>query len=598
MSSILKYAGKYRRHIFTALALISISVPIGVIPYFLISSLIGGYINETAVMADVVRTSVLILLCFTVKYILYGEGLNLSHEGAFGTLYNMRVKLADNLMHQPLGEVADGGTGKYKKSFVEEIGRIELMLAHMLPEGIPNLVMPFIVLAVIFVTDWRMGLLSLASLPFGIIGMGLMMKSGVKKMPLYYEAGARLNNAVVEYVSGMEVIKIFGQTTSSFKKYSDTVENYKVFTLDWFKESWRSMSLVYAGMPCTVLLTLPVGAIMYYNGNLDLNTWIFVLMLDLSMSGPLTRVINFFPMFPQVDYTVKQLEALYSTEDVHSGNVSEMPESFDVEFKNVTFAYKDKDVLKNVSFKAEQGKKTALVGESGSGKSTAARLAVHYWDVSDGSITIGGRDIREYTFDTLMSMTAYVAQDNFLFKGTIADNLRMGKKDATIAEMIEAAKAAACHDFISKLPHGYDTEVGVLGGKLSGGERQRITIARAILKNAPIIILDEATAYTDAENEELITNALNELTKGRTVIMIAHRLGTIADADNIVVLDSGRVSANGTHDELMESSSIYRRLWQMSLEAGSWNIAVKEGAENVSVHKENNGAFGRVPQKA
>ena len=581
MSSILKYAGKYRRHIFTALALISISVPIGVIPYFLISSLIGGYINETAVMADVVRTSVLILLCFTVKYILYGEGLNLSHEGAFGTLYNMRVKLADNLMHQPLGEVADGGTGKYKKSFVEEIGRIELMLAHMLPEGIPNLVMPFIVLAVIFVTDWRMGLLSLASLPFGIIGMGLMMKSGVKKMPLYYEAGARLNNAVVEYVSGMEVIKIFGQTTSSFKKYSDTVENYKVFTLDWFKESWRSMSLVYAGMPCTVLLTLPVGAIMYYNGNLDLNTWIFVLMLDLSMSGPLTRVINFFPMFPQVDYTVKQLEALYSTEDVHSGNVSEMPESFDVEFKNVTFAYKDKDVLKNVSFKAEQGKKTALVGESGSGKSTAARLAVHYWDVSDGSITIGGRDIREYTFDTLMSMTAYVAQDNFLFKGTIADNLRMGKKDATIAEMIEAAKAAACHDFISKLPHGYDTEVGVLGGKLSRGERQRITIARAILKNAHIIILDEATAYTDAENEELITNALNELTKGRTVIMIAHRLGTIADADNIVVLDSGRVSANGTHDELMESSSIYRRLWQMSLEAGSWNIAVKEGAENV-----------------
>lgn len=581
MSAILKYAGKYRRHIFTALALISISVPIGVVPYFLISSLIGGYINETAVMADVVRTSVLILLCFTVKYILYGEGLNLSHEGAFGTLYNMRVKLADNLMHQPLGEVADGGTGKYKKSFVEEIGRIELMLAHMLPEGIPNLVMPFIVLAVIFVTDWRMGLLSLASLPFGIIGMGLMMKSGVKKMPLYYEAGARLNNAVVEYVSGMEVIKIFGQTTSSFKKYSDTVENYKVFTLDWFKESWRSMSLVYAGMPCTVLLTLPVGAIMYYNGNLDLNTWIFVLMLDLSMSGPLTRVINFFPMFPQVDYTVKQLEALYSTEDVHSGNVSKLPESYDVEFKNVTFAYKDKDVLKNVSFKAEQGKKTALVGESGSGKSTAARLAVHYWDVSDGSITIGGRDIREYTFDTLMSMTAYVAQDNFLFKGTIADNLRMGKKDATMAEMIEAAKAAACHDFISKLPHGYDTEVGVLGGKLSGGERQRITIARAILKNAPIIILDEATAYTDAENEELITNALNELTKGRTVIMIAHRLGTIADADNIVVLDSGRVSANGTHDELMESSSIYRRLWQMSLEAGSWNIAVKEGAENV-----------------
>lgn len=562
------------------MVLISISVPFGVIPYFIMSGLTGEYLSGTAAVKTVLLSAAEIFGCFTVKYVLYGMGLNQSHEGAYGTLYNMRVKLADNLMHQPLGEVVEGGTGKYKKSFIEEINRIELMLAHMFPEGIPNLVLPVIVLVIIFVTDWRMGLLSLGSLPFGIIGMGLMMSTGTKKMPMYFESGAKLNNAVVEYVSGMEVIKIFGQTAKSYEKYSDTVQNYKKFTLDWFKDSWKSMSMVYAGMPCTVLLTLPVGAVFYLNGTLELGTWIFVMMLNLSIAAPLTRIINFFPMFPQVDYTVRQLEKLYSGEDVQSGNITAFPENFDIELKNVDFAYNEKNVLNNINFTAKQGRMTAIVGESGSGKSTIARLIVHYWDVSGGSILIGGRDIREYSFDTLMNMTSFVSQDNFLFKGTIAENLRMGKKNASVEEMISAAKSAACHDFISKLPKGYDTEVGTLGGKLSGGERQRITIARAMLKNAPIIILDEATASIDPDNETHITKALAALTKGKTVITIAHRLKTIERADKIVVLENGFVSAVGDHMELMERSPLYRKLQEMSALSGQWNIAVKEG-ENV-----------------
>lgn len=452
--------------------------------------------------------------------------------------------------------------------------------SYMFPEGIPNLILPVIVLVIIFITDWRMGLLSLGSLPFGIIGMGLMMSTGTKKMPMYFESGAKLNNAVVEYVSGMEVIKIFGQTARSYEKYSETVTNYKKFTLDWFKDSWKSMSMVYAGMPCTVLLTLPVGAVFYFNGTLELGTWIFVMMLNLSIAAPLTRIINFFPMFPQVDYTVKQLEMLYSAKDVRSGDVTEFPDNFDVELKNVDFAYNEKKVLHDVNLTARQGQMTAIVGESGSGKSTIAKLIVHYWDVSGGSILIGGRDIREYSFDTLMNMTAFVSQDNFLFKGTIAENLRIGKKNAADEEIISAAKAAACHEFISKLPNGYDTEVGSLGGKLSGGERQRITIARAILKNAPIIILDEATASVDPDNETQITKALAALTKGKTVITIAHRLKTIERADKIVVLENGSVNAVGDHTELMKSCPLYQKLQKMSAFSGQWNIAVKEG-ENV-----------------
>lgn len=581
MSSVWKYAGEYKKNIIASVILILISVPLGVVPYFIISRLIGSYFDGTAAVNGVIISSLTILASLLMKYILYGIGLCQSHEGAFGTLYNMRVKLADNLMHQPLGEVVDGGTGKYKKSFVEEIGRIELMLAHIIPEGIPNTVLPIAVLVIIFITDWRMGLLSLGSIPFGIIGMGIMMSSGMKKMPLYYESGEKLNNAVVEYVAGMEVIKIFGQTASSYKKYGEAVGNYKIFTLNWFKESWKSMSMVYAGMPCTVLLTLPVGAIFYLNGSIELNTWIFIMMLNLSISAPLTRLINFFPMLPQVSYTVKQLESLYDTPDVKSGNITEYPDNFDVEFKNVTFAYHDKNVLENISFTAKQGTMTGIVGESGSGKSTAARLIVHYWDVSDGQICIGGRDIRDYSFDTLMNMTSYVAQDNFLFAGTIADNLRMGKQNASDEEMIAAAKAAACHEFISKLPKGYDTDVGTLGGKLSGGERQRITIARAILKNAPIIVLDEATAFTDAENENLIRKAISKLTEGKTVIVIAHRLSAIADSDNIIVLDKGKLSAQGTHSGLMKSSSIYKKLWDMSSQACKWSIDVKVAERNV-----------------
>lgn len=580
MLAALKYCGQYKKNIIIALLLIMISVPIGVIPYFLVSGLITDYLGGSATLTGLLITCLLVLVCFAARYILYGLGLGQSHEGAYGTLLNIRTKLAHDLTRQPLGEVIDGGTGKYKKGFVEEINRIELLLAHMIPEGIPNLVTPILIIVILFFVDWRMGLLSLGSIPFGVIGMGAMMKIGIKGMPAYYAAATRLNSSIVEYVSGMEVIKIFGQTTESYKRYADTVDDYKKFTLAWYKECWLYMSFVGAGLPCTLLLTLPVGALFYFNGSLSLDTWILVMMLDLGMAIPLTRAMTFLPAFPQVNYTLQKVEALFDKPDVQSGDMNILPERFDVRFDDVTFAYHEKDVLKNVSFEAKQDTLTALVGESGSGKSTLARLLVHYWDVNSGNVFIGGRDIREYSFAALMSMTSYVEQDNFLFKGSIADNIRMGKQDATDEEVTNAAKAAACHEFIMKLPDGYDSDVGGLGGKLSGGEKQRITIARAILKNAPIIILDEATAFADAENEDLIQAAIGNLTKGKTVIVIAHRLSSITAADGIVVLDDGRVDSIGTHEELLQHSGVYQKLWRMSEMAEGWSLDVKETGEN------------------
>lgn len=577
MSSIFKYMGKYKRNLIFSIFLIAISIPFGVIPFFYISQLIDLYMTGQVTLKAVAFITLIVFMGFTIKHFFYAWGLAQSHRGAFGTLYELRVKLADSLMHAPLGEVVEGGTGKFKKSFVEEIGRVELILAHAIPEGLPNVFLPIVIFFVILCLDWRMGLLSLASLPFGIIGMSMMMKSGVSKMPLYYEAGSKLNSAIVEYVTGMEVIKIFGQTTSSYKKYSETVDSYKGFTLDWFRESWKAMSLTFAGMPCTILLTLPIGGIFYLNGSLELVTWILILMLNLSTSSPITRMVLFLPIIPQLKYVIKQLETQFNTKDVDSGNVNELPSNFDVDFSDVTFAYKEKEVIRNVTFKAEQDKMTVIVGESGSGKSTLARLLVHYWDVKSGSIKIGGRDIREYSFDSLMSMISYVAQDNFLFRGTIAENIRMGKLDATDNDVIAAAKATACHDFIMALPHGYDTNVGDLGSKLSGGEKQRITIARAILKDAPIIILDEATAFTDAENEDLIQKAIENLTKNKTIIVIAHRLGTIIDANKIIVMKDGTLNATGTHEELLKNSAEYEKLWNMSQFAGNWNLAVNGG---------------------
>ncbi len=575
MGKTLKYAGEYRKYINWATFLTFLSVICIIVAYYLANKLLVGFLSKESMgFVYVMFICGGIALSKVIKGFLQGWGLKLSHEGAFGTLYNMRVQFAKDVTNHSLGEIIDNGTGVYKKGFVEDINNLEKILAHFIPEGYPNIFLVIILYVIIFIADWRMGFLSLASLPLGIIPTIVMFKKGLKIMPKYYKVKNDLNSTIIEYISGMEVIKVFGNTAASYGKYVKSVEMNRDSTIGWFRSSWKIQAIVGAGLPCTMLLTLPVGTYMYSTGVLSLDVLILVLMFNLSMAVPLTKIISFLPFIPSVNHAVKNLELIFNRENVCCGLRTQKPENYEVRFENVSFAYQETDVIGNLSLVLHADTLTAFVGESGSGKSTLARLLVHYWDVKSGRITIGGIDIREFTNETLMSMVSYVAQDTLLFSGTIADNIAMGKVGATRDEIIEAAKSAACHDFIIKLENGYDTEVGTLGGKLSGGERQRVTIARAILKDAPIVILDEATAFADAENEALIQQALSKLLNGKTSIVIAHRLNTIINADNIIVLENGEIHAQDPHKDLLKSCPLYKNLWERSERAVNWSLEI------------------------
>ena len=575
MGRALKYAGEFRKYVYWATFVILVGTVFGIIPYYFINLMLVDIISGKGI--DFVE---LLWLaggsCFflVAGYFLQSFGLKLSHVGAFGTLYNMRVRFAKDMANHSFGDISSEGTGKYKKAFVEDINTVERLVAHFIPEGLPNGFLLLIVLIAIFNADYRMGLLSLAILPIGLIPTLLMFKFGMAMMPEYYDVKSHLNDTIIEYIAGMEVVKVFGITDKAYARFTKAVDNNRDKTLGWWRKSWPIQSVVGAGLACTILFVLPFGTILYLNGEITLEVLILSIMLNIGIGSSYNKFINFLPFFANVDYAVENLEKLFVKESVCCGLRTEEPKSYRINYENVSFAYEDKDVIRDLDIELKPDTLTAFVGESGSGKSTLAKLLMHFWDVKTGAIYVDGVDIREFTNEVYMSMVSYVSQDTHLFSGTIAENIGMGKVGATREDIIEVAKASACHDFIMKLENGYDTDIGELGGKLSGGEKQRITIARAILKDAPIIILDEATAFADAENEALIQTALGELLKGKTAIVIAHRLNTIVNANNIVVLEQGKVHSQGTHKELLETSPLYQKLWYRSERAIDWNLEV------------------------
>lgn len=573
---IFSYAREYKSKIYLAVILIFFSVIAGIIPYIITYDIIINFVESNTVTPGyLLLMAGFIALFLWLQSYLRTKGLDASHEAAYDTLMGMRIKFAEKMMKLPLGSISERGTGSYKKNFVDDIESIELILAHLIPEGLPYVIAPLLVYIILFILNWRLALLSIASGLIGIVTVMLMMKRGLKKMGKYYSSAQKMNSTIVEYISGMEVIKIFNRTTSSYEKYASSVENYKKYTLDWYKDSWNYMAIYGAVLPCTILFLLPVGTLFYIDGSLSLSTFIFSLLLSMSIGLPLVKLVGFLPLIPQLQFKTEQLEKTFAGEELKIIDKGITPENYDVHFKNVTFAYDKKDVINDVSFCARENSVTAIVGESGSGKSTLARLLVHFWDVKDGKIMIGGVNIKDMSFEKLMDLISYVSQDTFLFNISLMENIRIGKPDATNEEVVAAAKLARCHDFIMNMEDGYNTNAGDAGDKLSGGEKQRITIARAILKNAPIIILDEATAFTDPENEDKIQEALNQLTGGKTLIVIAHRLSTIVEADNIILMDEGDLVMQGTHDELLKKSDTYRTLWDSHMQSMSWDINVR-----------------------
>jgi len=595
LNKVFEYAGSHKKTIHLASFIMLLSVIMGVVPFLFAYQIINPLIlGQNLEFTRLVILLAGILICLVLQALLGGLGLNMSHKAAYNTLFGLRTSLQKKMENLPLGAIEEKGTGAIKKMFVDDIGSLEVLLAHSLPEGIANLIVPVMVYIAMFFVDWRLALMSLASIPLSIVAMMIMYSAGMKKMGPYYMASGKMNNTIIEYVNGMEVVKVFNKQTESYKRFSKDVGDYRDYALAWYKTAWPWMALYSALLPCTIILTLPLGGYFAYMGYVSLSDLILVLCLSLSIGLPLLKALGFLPTMPQLNYKISALEDALNIEPLKQGENRFKGIDHTISYDNVTFGYQlskmgengqpetyIKNVIHNVSFTAKVGEKTAIVGESGSGKSTLAKLLIHYYDVLEGSISIGGQNLQDMSLKALNKEISYVSQDQYLFNTSLLENIRIGNLSATDEEVIEAAKKAQCMEFLDKLPNGIYSLAGEAGKMLSGGERQRISLARAILKNAPIVVLDEATAYADPENEEKMEAAIAELVKGKTLIVIAHKLPAIVDADQILVMNHGRLVANGKHKDLLESSAEYRKLWNATIFSKEWKIDRKAGEMNV-----------------
>jgi len=567
------YIGKYKKYTVAAAILMAIGIVLSVMPYFFLYQIIAPLTRgESLGVRFVVVRVICVAVCEILFAILYTQGLVFSHVSAYNTLKNLRVSLQGKLEKQPLGSIKELGTGRIKKVFTDDIDQVELLLAHAIPEGIANIFIPVLVIILMFVANWRLGLLSLVPLVAGMFAMSMMMKSGMSKMGAYYEAAAGMNNTIIEYVNGMEVVKVFNKDGDSYRRFGDMVRRYRDFTLDWYRVCWPWMATYAAILPCLALLILPIGSLWVISGAVTLDKLVLVLCMSFAVGPSVLKALNFAGKFPQLSYKIAELEKMMEHEPLREGDEPFCGVNHDVAFADVHFAYEEKEVLKGVSLSLKQGTTTALVGESGSGKSTLAKLLVHYYDLNGGSIAIGGQDITKMSLQTLNEQVAYVSQEQFLFNTTLYENIHIGNPDATREQVLAAASRAQCDEFLARLPQGIETQAGDGGKQLSGGERQRISLARAILKDAPIIVLDEATAFMDPENEEKMNAAIDEIMKNKTVLVIAHRLSTIQNADNICVMKEGCCIASGTHKKLLSDCAEYRKLWEASVGASTWKI--------------------------
>ncbi|MBR4493697.1 MAG: ABC transporter ATP-binding protein [Clostridiales bacterium] len=571
--SVVPYIGEYKKYTVWAAILMCIGIMASITPYFFLYQIISPLTRgESVDMMFVLIRVAAVAVCEIVFAVSYVQGLAFSHVSAYNTLKNLRVSLQGKLEKQPLGSIKELGTGRIKKVFTDDIDQIELLLAHAIPEGIANILIPIIVLILMFVADWRLGLLSLVPLVVGMFAMGMMAKVGVSQMNAYYESAARMNNTIIEYVNGMEVVKVFNKDGDSYRRFGDVVRSYRDFTIDWYKACWPWMAIYTSVLPCLVLLMLPFGSAMVLGGTLSLDRLILVMCMSFSVGPSFLKALNFAGKFPELDYKIKELEKLMDKPALKEGSSKFTGENYDVEFKDIHFSYEDAEVLHGVNLTLKQGTTTALVGESGSGKSTLAKLLVHYYDLDSGSVSIGGQDITDMSLEALNDQVAYVSQEQFLFNTSLYENILIGRPDASKEEVMDAARRAQCEEFLNRFPEGIMTQAGDGGKQLSGGERQRISLARAILKDAPIIVLDEATAFMDPENEEKMNAALDEIVKNKTVLVIAHRLSTIKNADCICVMKDGVCIASDTHDGLLVTCPEYKKLWDSSVSASTWKI--------------------------
>ncbi len=567
------YMGEYMAYTKKAVVCIVIAVILSTLPYFFLYQLISPLIlGEKLTIGTVLLYVALTAVCLVGNAVLYVQGLSYSHHSAYNTLKNIRISLQKKLEAQPLGNIREFGNGRIKKVFADDIDMIELLLAHAIPEGIGNLFIPVAVIISMLLVDWKLALLCIAALPLGMLAMGMMFKVGMTKMEAYYASGSRMNNTIIEYINGMEVVKVFNRDGESYERFESDIKSYRDLTLAWYKACWPWMALYSSIIPCLALFALPIGSWFVLQGISTLADLVLVTCMSFAAGGPLLKAMTFVSKIPQLDYKIAELEKIVQDIPLKQSDRNFEGNNRNIRFENVRFSYKDTEVIKGVNLELKEGQMTALVGESGSGKSTLAKLLVHFYDIDSGRITLGGQDITDMKIEALNNEISYVSQEQFLFNTSLYENILIGKPDATREEVLEAAHRAQCDEFLSRFPDGIDTLAGDGGKMLSGGERQRISLARALLKNAPVIVLDEATAFIDPENEEKMNAAIAEIISGKTVLVIAHRLHTIMNSDKICVLKQGEIAAEGKHNELLNSSEDYRRLWKAAEESADWEV--------------------------
>ena len=516
----------------------------------------GFYLTRCAVMAAL----------WVGRVLCHAFSTATSHKATFAVLGEIRKRCTEKLTHMPLGAVLEQSSGALKNTLIERIDSIETTLAHIVPEFTANLLIPIIILVYIFMINWRMGLATLATVPLGMFCYVFMMAGSAKFYEHTVTATKALNDTAVEYIGGIQVIKVFGKTKSSYDRFvHDAYEAANSF-ICWMRASIIPFTFAMVIMPATMVSVLPIGGLLVKGGSLLPEDFVTIIILSVGVITPIITMMSYSDDFRTMGTIFGEVRNILEAPEMLRPESGDVPDENSLSLNDVRFSYNDKEILHGVTLQIPEGSFTALVGPSGSGKSTIARLIASLWDVDSGSITLGGTDIRQIPQEAYADKIAFISQDSYLFNMSVRENIRLGRPDATDAEVEEAAKQSGCHDFIMSLENGYDTRVGSSGGHLSGGERQRISIARAMLKAAPIVILDEATAYTDPENEAVIQRSVSELTRGKTLIVIAHRLSTIVDADRIYVIKDGTIDDSGTHEELLSHHGLYETMWKAHME--------------------------------
>lgn len=562
-----EWAGPHMGGYIASVVLALPGVACSMVPYFAIAKIVvellqgGKNLNVYLLWLGVCAAF------WVLRYLFHSFSTTFSHKATFSVISEVRRRLTGKLSRLPMGYILDTPSGALKNIIVEKVDSIETILAHVVPEFTANLMVPVAIVVYLFTLDWRMALISLITLPLGLLCYMGMMVGYEPKWKNYVQTNKHLNATAVEYINGIEVIKAFNQSASSYEKFTAAARDAANSAINWMKSTQVFFSIALAVLPATLVTVLPFGAWFYMNGSLSMAHFIQIIILSLGIMPPIVAAFSYTDDLAKIRVVVDDITSVLDRPELVRPSQPVRLDGYEVELKDVCFGYNEKQVLNDVNLNIRPGAVTALVGPSGGGKSTIAKLISSLWDADSGAITIGGAEIKNIPLEQLNSVVAYVAQDNYLFDDTVRNNIRMGRLSATDAEVEQAARASGCHDFILQLEHGYETVAGGAGGHLSGGERQRIAIARAMLKDAPIVILDEATAYTDPENEAVIQSAVAKLVQGKTLIVVAHRLSTITDSDQIAVVEAGCILATGTHGELLQTCALYKNMWEAHIDA-------------------------------